>query len=179
MLVESSLHQRFIFEPFMIIQIFYFHSSWLFKFSSVCMCFLTGLSKSTQLDIKFITIKISFYPGQRIKNRNCVHFRMFWLLKPNILLYVAPVDSIEPKNDFLFWTEKIWSKNSNLQISDDFVSLLFNCRLNRFELAAFAWYTFQLIRFFFSHKTYFDKLRIYASNAVIGSTIFSVLGSSK
>lgn len=95
---------------------------------------------------------------QRVKNRNCVHFRMFRLLKPNILLYVAPVDSIEPTNELLFWTEKIWSKNSNLQISDDFGSLLFNCRLNRFELAAFAWYTFQLIRCFFFTQNIFWKI---------------------
>lgn len=89
------------------------------------MCFLTGLSKSTQLDTKFITIKISFFLEQRVKNRNCVHFRMFRLLKPNILLNVAPVDSIEPTNEFYFELKKYGVKIRIYKL----VMILFLCCL--------------------------------------------------
>lgn len=56
-------------------------------------------------------------------------------------------------------------KNYNLQTSDDLVSLLFNRWLNRFELAAFACYTFHL-NFFplcSSFKYDFDKSKIAGS----------------
>lgn len=58
-----------------------------------------------------------------------------------------------------------WKKNYNLQTSDDLVSLLFNRWLNRFELAAFACYTFHL-NFFplcSSFKYDFDKSKIAGS----------------
>lgn len=111
-----------------------------------------------ELNTKFIAIKTSFFFGSRMRQNHKL-WPFLWICFGYLNRFISvfflcvdlPLIRVTSSNVVCeIETMTKWKKNYNLQTSDDLAPLLFNRWLNRFELAAFACYTFHLNFFFLS-----------------------------